>query len=84
MKTVTKKIEIEYKYLSPTDAGKMLKRLHTRNGLSYKFMAEQIGVASETISRWISGANARELHPNSQIKIWDLVEQTTGESGKVS
>lgn len=83
MKTVTKKIEIEYKYLSPTDAGKMLKKLHTRNGLSYKFIAEQIGVAAATISRWISGENKKELHPNSQIRIWDLVEKTTGESGKV-
>ena len=83
MKTVTKTITIEYKYISPSDAGKMLRKLHRTYGMSYKYIAEQIGVASATISRWVSGENDRELHPNSQIRLWDLIEQTTGESGKV-
>ena len=83
MKTVTKTITIEYKYISPSDAGKMLRKLHSRHGMSYKYIAEQIGVSPVTISRWASGENDRELHPNSQIRLWELVEQTTGESGKV-
>ena len=83
MKTVKKITVVEYKYLSPTDAGKILRKLHRTHGMSYKYIAEQIGVASATISRWVSGENDRELHPNSQVRLWELVEKTTGESGKV-
>lgn len=83
MKTISKTITINYKYLSPSDAGKMLRQLHRKHGLSYKFIAEQIGVSPVTISRWASGENVRELHPGSQIRLWELVEHTTGESGKI-
>lgn len=84
MKIITKKIEIKYQYLALATATRYLRELHNHCGLSYKYIAGQIGVTPQTISRWMqAGKDAvSEIQPAKQIQIWDLVEKHLDISGR--
>ena len=81
MKTVIKTIKIKYQYLTPESAAKYLRQLHTAGGLSYKFIAEKIGVTPQTVTRWAQAGS--EIRPAKQVQIWDLVEEHLHISGRV-
>ena len=78
----TIKKTVAYKYLDRQAAAGYLRRLHRDRGLSYKYIAEQIGVTPQTVCRWVHDSTAKEIQPAKQLKIWDLLEQQFGISGR--
>lgn len=81
MKTVTKTIKIKYQYLAPEIAAKYLRQLHTAGGLTYKYIAEKIGVTQQTVTRWTQAGS--QIQPGKQVLIWDLVEKHLKISGRI-
>lgn len=68
-----------YEYMQPENAAHYLRRLHEK-GLSYKAIAEAVGVSPVTVSRWLDGET--ELRSTVQIRLWNLIERELGISGK--
>ena len=60
-------------------AAHYLRQLHGK-GLSYKAIAEAVGVAPGTVSRWLNGET--EIRPTAQTRLWDMIEKELGISGK--
>lgn len=68
-----------YEYMQPENAAHYLRRLHQK-GLSYKAIADAVGVSPVTVSRWLVGET--ELRSTVQIRLWNLIERELGISGK--
>lgn len=83
-KVVKKQVVIAYEYMQPSVAAHYLRELHEQCGLSYKHIAEQVGVSVQTVSRWLHAEidASWEIQPAKQIALWDLVEKHLGISGK--